>query len=57
MSSLRTTKHVPKGVHHGHREPEEIEETREEGQQSASLNHARDDCPGAEGDGTQQSQD
>ena len=57
MSSLRTTKHVPKGAHHEHREPEEIEETREEGQQLASLNHARDDRPGAEGDGTQQSQD
>ena len=53
MSSLRTTKHVPKGAHHEHREPEEIEETREERQQSASLNHARDDRPGAEDDGTQ----
>ena len=33
MSSLRATKHVPKGVHHGHREPEEIEEARKERQQ------------------------
>ena len=57
MSSLRTTKHVSKGAHHGHSEPEEIEETREEGQQSASFDHSGDDCPGAEGDGTQQSQD
>ena len=57
MSSLRTTKHVPKGAHHGHSEPEEIEETREERQQPASLNHARDDRPSTEGDGTQQSQD
>lgn len=57
MSSLRTTKHVPKGVHHGHREPEEIEETREEGQQSAPFDHSGDDRPSTEGDGTQQSQD
>lgn len=31
----------------------DCDETREEGQQPASLNHARDDRPGAEGDGTQ----
>ena len=57
MSSLRTTKHVPEGVHHGHREPEEIEEAREEGQQPAPFDNPGDDCPGAEGDGAQQGKD
>ena len=53
MSSLRTTKHVPKGVHHGHREPEEIEEARKKGQQPAPFDNPGDDCQSTEGDGTE----